>query len=162
MSLSEEDKRRIQEEEEYRASIRAKSGGKASPKPGGCGCSSLILGLGIAFVFLVIISSMTPKPTPEQEARRKVEYDKKMCSKGETMAFTQATFMIPRILKSPSTAEFCSITEARIQPLGDCSYEVRGYVDAQNSFGAKLRNNFTATMKYLGNDNWTMTAIDIK
>lgn len=47
-------------------------------------------------------------------------------------------------LKSPSTAKFCKITEATITHSGD-KYTVKGWVDAQNSFGATVRQNFTVT-----------------
>lgn len=49
-------------------------------------------------------------------------------------------------LKSPSTAEFCSYPDADITYLGASKYKIVGYVDAENSFGATLRKNFTVTL----------------
>jgi len=49
-------------------------------------------------------------------------------------------------LKSPSTADFCSYTEATITPLGNNRYEIKGYVDAQNGFGAMVRSYFTVEL----------------
>lgn len=59
-------------------------------------------------------------------------------------AFTIAEEIVEGYLKSPSTAKFCKITEATISHAGN-EYTVKGYVDAQNSFGATLRQYFTVT-----------------
>ena len=58
-------------------------------------------------------------------------------------------------LKSPSSAEFPSPTfhldEYSVSRDGDTWY-VSSYVDAQNSFGATIRTNFTAT--YIWDGDW--------
>lgn len=59
-------------------------------------------------------------------------------------AFTVAEAMVKQKLKSPSTAKFCLYTEATITHDKDV-YTVSGWVDAQNSFGATLRSNWTVT-----------------
>lgn len=68
-------------------------------------------------------------------------------------AFTIAESIVEENLKAPSTASFCKVTEATITNNGDV-YTVSGWVDAQNSFGAMLRQNFTVTYTALkkGND----------
>jgi len=60
-------------------------------------------------------------------------------------AFYAAQEIVKENLKSPSTAKFCSYSEAKILYLGNGQYQVSGWVDAQNSFGAMLRKNFVAT-----------------
>ena len=60
-------------------------------------------------------------------------------------AFTVAEYVVKENLKAPSTAQFCKITEATITYLGNKKYEIKGWVDAQNSFGAMIRQNFTVT-----------------
>lgn len=47
-------------------------------------------------------------------------------------------------LKAPATAQFSQETVAR-QPTGNL-YEVRGLVDAENGFGALLRQRYTCTV----------------
>jgi len=47
-------------------------------------------------------------------------------------------------LKSPATADFPNLPEITFKKVGDCSYTVSGYVDAQNSFGATVRSAFDA------------------
>ena len=49
-------------------------------------------------------------------------------------------------LKSPSTAKFCTYTEMTATNLGGNKWKITGYVDAQNSFGATLRENWTVTL----------------
>ena len=50
-------------------------------------------------------------------------------------------------LKSPSSAKFPSMRsdEVRITEVGG-KYIVKSYVDAENSFGASIRSNFTVTI----------------
>lgn len=54
-------------------------------------------------------------------------------------------------LKSPSTAKFCKHKEYSITCSED-TWTVSGYVDAQNSFGATLRNNFTVKFTFTGQE----------
>lgn len=61
-------------------------------------------------------------------------------------------------LKSPSTADFSNTSS---QELSDKTFLVSGNVDAQNSFGAMLRNTFRVKLKYNGGEwtdskNWTL------
>lgn len=69
-------------------------------------------------------------------------------------AFTVAQDIVEKNLKSPSTAEFCKVTDAEITHLGNGEYMVYGWVDAQNGYGAVLRTNFLVTYTAIkqGND----------
>lgn len=60
-------------------------------------------------------------------------------------AWTHAQLAVKSRLKSPSTAKFCSYSKAQISNSGG-TYTVKGYVDAQNGFGATIRTNFTVTL----------------
>lgn len=57
-------------------------------------------------------------------------------------------------LKAPSTAEF-EITSTR--ELSDGKWFVSGSVDAENSFGAQVRNVWTCNAELVG-DDWRATA----
>lgn len=59
---------------------------------------------------------------------------------------------IKQTLKAPSTAEFPD-TEATYNAADD-TYTVLGHVDAENSFGAKLRSLWTCTVKNMPDDSW--------
>jgi len=60
-------------------------------------------------------------------------------------------------LKAPSTAEFCSISEADISQKGD-TWTVRGWVDAQNGFGAMIRNKYTVVIVEHG-DSYSVESV---
>lgn len=66
-------------------------------------------------------------------------------------------------LKAPSTATFASCTdsETTISHSAD-HWTVMSYVDAQNGFGAQLRNDYLVEMQYHPeSDKWTLTNISI-
>lgn len=80
----------------------------------------------------------------------------------KTRAWIEAKDFVTMALKAPSTADFASRGESRINYLGDCKHEVMGYVDAQNSFGAKIRSEYDATVQYnKANDRWLLLNIKI-
>jgi hypothetical protein len=60
-------------------------------------------------------------------------------------------------LKAPSTADFpwYSNSEVSVIHRGGGTFDVRSYVDAQNSFGAQIRTHYTCTLKDNGNDSWS-------
>lgn len=58
-------------------------------------------------------------------------------------------------LKAPGTAKFSSFSESRVTyDASDDSYFVRGWVDAQNSFGATLRSNYICTVRNTEGETW--------
>lgn len=68
---------------------------------------------------------------------------------------------VDRTLKAPDTAEYGGLSEARITFDGDETYTVRNYVDAENSFGAKLRSNFTCKVEFLGGEDEEWQLVDL-
>lgn len=60
-------------------------------------------------------------------------------------AWSCAQNIVESYLKSPSTADFCSYTEATVKDLGNGEYMVTGWVDSENDFGATVRSNFVVT-----------------
>ena len=73
-------------------------------------------------------------------------------------AFTACYRYVVNELKSPSTAEMCSISEAEIKELPNNKYSIYGYVDSQNGFGATVRTRFICEVQYDGK-NWILTDI---
>lgn len=63
----------------------------------------------------------------------------------DSEAWVCAKKIVEDSLKSPSTAKFCSFTECKVEHLGNGEYMVTGWVEAQNSFGATLRQSFVVT-----------------
>jgi len=87
----------------------------------------------------------------------------------KTMAFVLCTVYVENRLKSPSTADFPSSSSSDIRDLGNNVFEIRSYVDAQNSFGAMIRNNFYCKIQYTGSATdddsngkfWNLLQLDI-
>lgn len=69
-------------------------------------------------------------------------------------------------LVSPSTADFPWLDHT-VQKLGQGTYIVRSYVDAQNKFGAMIRANYSCEVKYRGqgdeflNSSWELRDLQI-
>jgi len=81
--------------------------------------------------------------------------------KNESTAYVMSQAAVKRYLKSPSTAKFPLINKVSSKAIGDCQFEIRAYVDSQNSFGATLRSNYSAIMR-LNPEKGSWTTLDVK
>lgn len=91
----------------------------------------------------IIISSIGGGSTSSSQPKQPTAYDY------QQSAIAYAEPYITRLLKSPSTADFCRGTAT---DLGDNKWQVSSCVDSQNSYGAMLRSNWQAVMVYTGGD----------
>ena len=82
----------------------------------------------------------------------------------EFEAFEICKDFVKRRLKAPSTAKFRNFFEedgeVRVTGSGNGPYTVMSTVDAQNAFGAPLRNNFICTVTLSGS-TWMLDDISI-
>lgn len=92
----------------------------------------------------IIISSIGGSSTVRSQPEQPTAYDY------QQSAIAYAEPYITRLLKSPSTADFCRGTAT---DLGENKYKVSSCVDSQNSYGATLRSNWEAVMIYTGGDH---------
>lgn len=78
------------------------------------------------------------------------------------LAYNLATECVKQQLKSPSTAEFAGLFEKKnhVTSLGGDVYKIRSYVDAQNSFGAVIRSQWSCTIT-LRNGGRSYTCADV-
>ncbi len=74
------------------------------------------------------------------------------------LVYVHSQNIIEEYLRAPSTAKFPLSTEAQIEKYSDYKYKVTAYVDAQNTFGAMIRNNYSVIITY--NDDWTKYGYD--
>jgi len=75
---------------------------------------------------------------------------------GKIGAWVMAQQFVKDRSMSPSTVDFgWQISDDCVKEVGDNVYNVRGWVDSQNGFGAKVRNNFSCKMRYNSNGDWT-------
>lgn len=70
-------------------------------------------------------------------------------------AFVIAEKAVKEKLKSPSMAQFCTTTEATIGRNGN-TWTVKGWVDAQNGYGATVRANFVVTFTFASKDTYSV------
>lgn len=92
------------------------------------------------------------------ESASTTEPVKRSPDKIEVMTFAQ--MLVEKHLKAPSTAKHpWGTSNYQITDLGDYRYRVSSYVDAQNSFGAMIRTNYTVVIRQSG-DSWKLESIN--
>jgi hypothetical protein len=104
----------------------------------GLGCLAVIFAVFILVMFVVIRNKTAPESSAAQRERR-----------GYEAAFACQSAVRER-LKSPGTASFQAPRDSRIKRYDSGNYEIVSYVDAQNSFGAKLRSSYTCVIAPAG------------
>lgn len=119
----------------------------------------ILFGLGI---FSNAFNDQTAKPptppTPQEIAAKQDDSD-------EIGAKTFAKIYVEKSLKAPSTAKFQNSADFAVAPKKDKKgkrikdvWEVSGYVDAQNSYGAMIRTQWYVKLKKVGN-SWILLDI---
>lgn len=116
----------------------ASSKATANTQNSGCtkGCLYSVVTAFILIVLVVACTAFSGKSSNSGTSQR-------------IIAITAAKMAVEEHLKSPSTADFCSQSEMTISNSGN-SWTVSGYVDAENSFGATVREYWTVTMTVSG------------
>jgi len=113
-------------------------------------------------IVIVIANKFEPTPTPEtpEQIEAKKEDNDRMYAQQNFKRFVEG------YLKAPSSAKWQNQFELGAAPTKDKQgkkikdvWEVWGYVDAQNSFGAMIRQNWYVKMRKDAND-WTV--LDVK
>ena len=78
-------------------------------------------------------------------------------------AFFMAQQFVEDELKSPSTASYgWQIAEETVTDLGASRFQVNFWVDAENSFGANIRNNVRAVVRHNSEDNWSLESLEFQ
>ena len=81
-----------------------------------------------------------------------------------TMAYITMEDFVTQRLKSPKSAEFPGVFDGRgdhVKYLGNQKYRIISYVDAQNSFGATIRNNFVGEIEQVDKNRWRLISLEI-
>ncbi len=103
--------------------------------------ATISIGMFIGIILFVWVSLFSSPPETPAENARKQERDK------PTEAFSMAQVMIEDLLKAPSTADFAPFDYDSVQRINLTTWKVKTYVDAENSFGAKLRTWVEVTLE---------------
>lgn len=82
-------------------------------------------------------------------------------SNSSTMAYIMCQDFIEQRLTAPATAKWPSSLDITIIPVSgkEDSYQVIGYVDAQNGFGALIRTSYVCEISYTGDDRWHLDSL---
>lgn len=102
--------------------------------------------------------SASPKPT-NTPGRIIVEDTPIPATGSEAAAWTACERFVSEQLKAPSTAKFSGF-DTEISDRGDGRYIVQGYVDAENSFGAMIRNDYVCDVRH--QEGITYDLLDLK
>jgi hypothetical protein len=91
-----------------------------------------------------------------------VEYEREPSADDESFAWVVAVRAVKERLKAPSTAKFPWSSHGQyIKEIGNRTFVVKSYVDAENSFGAKIRSNFTVKVKRMYGDTYSILDVQI-
>jgi len=118
----------------------------------GCclGCLTIFGGI---FVVAVILSIIITFLLPDENNQPVDKHE----------AIVQAETYVKDILKSPKSAKFSGITETNATEISTDEWEVTGWVDAENSFGADVRSNYRVVMEVDAKEReWTRKDIEIQ
>jgi hypothetical protein len=74
-------------------------------------------------------------------------------------AYQSCERAVKTTLKAPSTADFSGYSDSDIKSAGNI-YTVAGYVDSENSFGAKIRTDWNCQVRSTG-DNWQLVHLNV-
>jgi hypothetical protein len=93
----------------------------------------------------------TPEQSKALELAAAAERQRKLDKSRELYAFILAEEAMTKRLMTPSTAKFSSVLDTKVGRLnggGPNKWVVKGYVDAQNGFGAMLRHNYQVVIEF--------------
>lgn len=109
----------------------------------------LLVIVGFGFVMSSAINGLSgPSEEVQQAQGPKVPDTTEVC--------VEASMLIEKTLKAPSTAKFPTCSHFIIENLPERGYKVSSYVDSQNGFGAMIRTEWTIVFYYVG-DGFTRT-----
>lgn len=112
------------------------------------------------------LRAMRPKAYDAEMKRRTAEVAaerRRKCNDGKlSEAYVMIQADVKRRLKAPATAEFPTRYGKGSRNENDCVYRVVGHVDAQNAFGAVLRNQFRGRIEYFpGDGSWRTLELSV-
>ncbi len=78
-------------------------------------------------------------------------------------AYIMMEDFVTRRLKSPTSARFPGISERQrhVTALGNGKYRIESWVDAQNAFGAQIRNRFVGEILQVDEDQWRLISLSL-
>ncbi len=121
--------------------------------------------LAIMFPLLLLLSACGVGERPEAVENADAPAAEVPRKPGESEAYIMSKHVVENVLKAPATADFPWAAD-KVVANGD-TFNVLSHVDAQNAYGANLRNQWTTAMVYNGGEwtdlsNWTVLFLQIE
>ena len=118
--------------------------------------------------FFLAFVPFAPDPEPGSASPREgtpVTEESPAEDDNSTMAKIQCQDFVRDNLRSPSSADFPFFAGGAVA-MGNNAYMVRSYVDAQNAFGAAIRNDYVCQIRFTGGEsadirNWDLIDLQI-
>jgi hypothetical protein len=95
---------------------------------------------------VVFIAARRPAQSPDPPGESKTVY-------------TTAQCFVMQGLKEPNTAKFPDLAEAKLTPLGPHTWRVQAWVDAQDTFGAPVRDAFVCQITRGADGRWRLDGV---
>lgn len=128
---------------QFAAGTSANAAGPGATQKGCLGCLGVVVLLaGIGWLFG---SSDSPRSGSSDHS---------------VMAFVHCKDFVRARLRAPSTADFPFLDRQVTSPAAG-TFVVVSYVDAQNAFGAMIRNNYRCTVRYKGGEEAAQASWDL-
>lgn len=109
----------------------------------------------IALAFVIYAIANSPD-NPRRPAASKQEHS-------DAMAWRMSKDFVTKRLAAPSTAVFPWYHQVNHQiKQNGRVYTIKAYVDAENGFGAQIRQHFTAKVRYDGEDTWSLVDLQFQ
>jgi len=132
--------------------------------------STPIMALGIIFLgipFLIgitafFLSLITPEIKSKTRLKKQQIQQVKVDVPDKIEAYTVAHEFVLKELLAPKTAKFPWGSDVHKVINTGNRYKVTSYVDAQNAFGALIRNRYSVIMEYHGNGEWKLVSVNLK
>jgi len=81
---------------------------------------------------------------------------------GKLEAYVASQLEVENYLKAPATADFPVFEDTFVYQVDDKNFNIRAWVDSENSFGAMIRTTYTCKVEYLGNDKYRVYDINFE
>jgi hypothetical protein len=139
---------------------KARAAAKASQNVAkGCGIGCLVVV--VIIILIAVFSGQDTSHHAPSGGTRSSPSDKKI------EAWVMAQQFVKKQLRAPATASFGSVfgdyqdPDEHVTLLADGRYQVSGWVDAENAFGAKIRNDFFCVLRDVGDGSWRCEQITV-
>lgn len=135
----------------------------APVKSKGSGCLAVVVTIFGLSLIGSILNSNVPSNGITSNSTKNIEPEIDPSATNAFEACSRAQKYVKQQLKSPRSAKFPSCYENQITELKGNLWLVSGTVDADNSFGTSIRNQYAALMKYTPESrSWSLSSIEIK